>query len=447
MGLFKKIFKGIGKVFKKIGKAIKRAFKKVGKWFGKLGVFGQIALSFIPGLGPMLGGLFKGLGQGAMRLVAKGLGAKGFFGAKLVKGASWMIDTARKVVSGVKAGFKTVTSGATSFISNTTKWLGSKIPGVNKLFTQAPKSFFGPGDSVLGRVGAEVSNNFDAFKDAVGGMLKGPEGRLGLIEDQLATTKIAGVEVDYRSTTGGMNLESKSFASDPKTLELLQEKYSTEFDKLNEINDAIYKNYGGEAATRFTTLIDSSVNRFRQIDSVNPFRDTLKFVADEADYITDLIRGPQEQFQAWNDVMSGLKTSVDPSKSVLDANIGSSLKEASSLLKKPETFTGKVLQAGKDQAAALPGQLLTTGITQAAFASDPVMPEAPIRRALDIYTPRTQFTLPEQAPYGLMDASYADTGTENYYNTITNLMYPDGIQGGMYGAFTPPAYNYGFQRV
>ena len=443
MGFFKKIFKGIGKVFKKIGKAIKRAFKKVGKWFGKLGIFGQIALSFIPGLGPMLGGLFKGLGQGAMRLVTKGLQAKGFFG-KIAKGASWMIDTARKVVSGVKAGFKTVTSGATSFISNTTKWLGSKIPGVNKLFTQAPKSFFGPGDSVLGRVGAEVSNNFDAFKDAVGGMLKGPEGRLGLIEDQLATTKIAGVKVDYRSTTGGMNLEGDALATDPKTMKLMQD---AQFDKLNEINDAIYKTYGSEAGGRFTTLVDSSVNRFKQIDSVNPFRDTLKFVADEADYITDLIRGPQEQFQAWNDVMSGLKTSVDPSKSVLDANIGSSLKEASSLLKKPETFTGKVLQAGKDQAAALPGQLLTTGIAQAAFASDPVMPEAPIRRALDIYTPRTQFTLPEQAPYGLMDASYADIGTENYYNTITNLMYPDGIQGGMYGAFTPPAYNYGFQRV
>jgi hypothetical protein len=443
MGLFKKIFKGIGKVFKKIGKAIKRAFKKVGKWFGKLGIFGQIALSFIPGLGPMLGGLFKGLGQGALKLVTKGLQAKGFFG-KIAKGASWMIDTARKVVSGVKAGFKTVTSGATSFISNTTKWLGSKIPGVNKLFTQAPKSFFGPGDSVLGRVGAEVSNNFDAFKDAVGGLLEGPRGRLGLIEDQLSTTKIAGVEVDYRSTTGGMNLEGDALATDPKTMKLMQE---AQFNKLNEINEAIYKTYGSEAGGRFTTLIDSSVNRFRQIDSVNPFRDTLKFVADEADYITDLIRGPQEQFQAWNDVMSGLKTSVDPSKSVLDANIGSSLKEASSLLKKPETFTGKVLQAGKDQAAALPGQLLTTGITQAAFASDPVMPEAPIRRALDIYTPRTQFTLPEQAPYGLMDASYADTGTENYYNTITNLMYPDGIQGGMYGAFTPPAYNYGFQRV
>ena len=50
MGFFKKIFKGIGKVFKKIGKGIKSAFKKVGKWMGKLGIFGQIALSFIPGL-------------------------------------------------------------------------------------------------------------------------------------------------------------------------------------------------------------------------------------------------------------------------------------------------------------------------------------------------------------------------------------------------------------
>ena len=120
MGFFKKIFKGIGKVFKKIGKAIKRAFKKVGKWFGKLGVFGQIALSFIPGLVPMLSGIFIGLGSGAMKLLQVGLKSAN----PLVKGASWIIDTARKVVQGVQKGFKTVTSGATSFVNNTGKFLG-----------------------------------------------------------------------------------------------------------------------------------------------------------------------------------------------------------------------------------------------------------------------------------------------------------------------------------
>mgnify|MGYP003118901889 CR=1 FL=1 len=160
MGFFKKIFKGIGKVFKKIGKAIKRAFKKVGKFFGKLGIFGQIALAFTP-LGPMLQGLFRGLGQGALRVIGEGLKSAN----PLVKGASWMIDTARRVVTGVKAGFKTVTGAATSFVENTGRFLGKKM-GFD---IGGPTKFFGRGgDSVLGRVGGEITNNFNDFKDAIG---------------------------------------------------------------------------------------------------------------------------------------------------------------------------------------------------------------------------------------------------------------------------------------
>ena len=48
MGFFSKLWKGVKKTFKKIGRGIKKVFKKVGKWAGKLGVVGQIALSFIP---------------------------------------------------------------------------------------------------------------------------------------------------------------------------------------------------------------------------------------------------------------------------------------------------------------------------------------------------------------------------------------------------------------
>ena len=47
MGLFKKIFKGIGKVFKGIGKGIKKGFAKFGKFIDKLGIFGQIGIMFI----------------------------------------------------------------------------------------------------------------------------------------------------------------------------------------------------------------------------------------------------------------------------------------------------------------------------------------------------------------------------------------------------------------
>ena len=86
-----------------------------------------------------------------------------------------MLDTARKV-AGVYKGFKTVTSAATSFIKNTTKYLANKIPGIN--LSTAPDTFLGGGgDSVLGRAGAEVSNNF-AFKDTVLGM-SADGGRVG----------------------------------------------------------------------------------------------------------------------------------------------------------------------------------------------------------------------------------------------------------------------------
>ena len=62
MGFFKKIFKGVKKVFKKIGRGIKKVVKGVGKFMNKIGIVGQIALMFIPGIGPMLSTMFKGMG-------------------------------------------------------------------------------------------------------------------------------------------------------------------------------------------------------------------------------------------------------------------------------------------------------------------------------------------------------------------------------------------------
>ena len=196
MGFFKKIFKGIGKVFKKIGKGIKSAFKKVGKWMGKLGIFGQIAMSFIPGLN-IFGSLFSKLGGKALSLLSKGLagaGQKGLLGS-IVKGASWMLDTPRKILGGITKGFKTVTSAATSFVSNTTKFIGQRMG----LTTTGPTSFFGTGgDSVLGRVGTEVSNNFKSFQDTVAGTFSGVEGRAAALDKQLNVTRIGGVEIDNR---------------------------------------------------------------------------------------------------------------------------------------------------------------------------------------------------------------------------------------------------------
>ena len=71
MGLFKKIFKGIGKVFKGIGKGIKKIFKGFGKFINKLGIFGQIGMMLVmPGIAnAMMSGLAN-LGSGFMSNLA-----------------------------------------------------------------------------------------------------------------------------------------------------------------------------------------------------------------------------------------------------------------------------------------------------------------------------------------------------------------------------------------
>ena len=141
-----------------------------------------------------MGSLFSKLGGNALKLLSQGLkgaGQKGLLG-KIIKGASWMLDTPRKILGGITKGFKTVTSAATSFVSNTAKFIGQKM----NLTTTGPTSFFGTGgDSVLGRVGTEVSNNFKSFQDTVAGTFSGVEGRAAALDKQLNVTSIGGVEI------------------------------------------------------------------------------------------------------------------------------------------------------------------------------------------------------------------------------------------------------------
>ena len=166
MGFFKKIFKGIGKIFKKIGKGVKKAFKGFGKFMNKIGIVGQIAMMFIP-FGQIFAPMLQGLQSTFLNVLGQGL--KGSYGA-LAKGASYMVNAAYKTGAAIYKGYKTVTGAVTSFIGETTKFLGSKIPGFK--VKNAAGSFFGKGaDSVLGRVGTEAVSNFNGFKEALGGII------------------------------------------------------------------------------------------------------------------------------------------------------------------------------------------------------------------------------------------------------------------------------------
>ena len=117
MGFFKKIFRGVKKVFKKIGKGIKGVFKGVGKFMNKIGIVGQIALMFIPGIGPLLQGLLKGIGG----VAATALQAMGPLGQSILNGARFVISKGAEFAGAVKNTFKTVTDGVTTFASEFTK--------------------------------------------------------------------------------------------------------------------------------------------------------------------------------------------------------------------------------------------------------------------------------------------------------------------------------------
>jgi len=147
MGFFSKIFKGVKKVFKKIGKGIKKVAKKVGKFMDKIGIVGQIAMSFIlPGVG---GALLKTLG-GTLGKVAAWASTAG--GNALVQGAKAVIGTATKFVTQSARAFNTVTSGVKNFIGEVGKTALNKIPGVN--FEGAANNFFGTGGAFERAAGA-----------------------------------------------------------------------------------------------------------------------------------------------------------------------------------------------------------------------------------------------------------------------------------------------------
>ena len=123
MGFFSKIFKGVKKVFKKIGKGIKGVFKGIGKFMNKIGIAGQIALMFVPGIGPMLSGMLRGLGG----VAATALGSMGAVGNAVLTGAKFVIGKASAFAGGVKNTFRTITQGVKTFAGEFTKTALNKM--------------------------------------------------------------------------------------------------------------------------------------------------------------------------------------------------------------------------------------------------------------------------------------------------------------------------------
>jgi hypothetical protein len=118
MGLFSKLWKGVKKTFKTIFKPIKKAFKAFGKFMNKIGIVGQIAMSFIlPGIGNALLSTF---GKAAGWLASGSLGAVG-------EAAGWVLGKAVEFGRVAVQGYKTVTGAITDFIGTTGKYVGNKL--------------------------------------------------------------------------------------------------------------------------------------------------------------------------------------------------------------------------------------------------------------------------------------------------------------------------------
>ena len=152
MGFLSKLWKGVKKTVKKIFMPIKSVFKKVGKFMNKIGIVGQLAMSFIlPGIG---NALMAGFGSATAALAGGALGSIG-------KAAGWVLGKAGTFAKTLSTGFKTVTGAVTDFIGTTAKYVGGKLGiGTTQTLGQAfgQQGFGGRLTDSFTKLGDQASN-------------------------------------------------------------------------------------------------------------------------------------------------------------------------------------------------------------------------------------------------------------------------------------------------
>ena len=381
MGFFSKLWKGVKKTFKKIGKGIKKVFKKVGKWAGKLGVVGQIALSFIP-FGQLFAPLLQGFSSSFLGILGKGLASAN----PLIKGASWMVNAvnaAYKTGSAIYKGYKTVTGAVSKFIGETVGFIGSKIPGVNKVIGEnAAGSFFGTGsDSVLGRVGEQVSSDWNGFKKAVGGIV------------ELNPTK-TGLEYMERAN-------------------ILKGEYRYQDDRLSKIPTPEEIPVVDKSTTENIPVVESIPVVDKSINI--PVRESIPVV----DKSKDLQFTPNAN---GNDATYGLDLVLKE-----DAPVDT------------QSLLGRVGENFEESLYKLPGNmatsLATTAVQQEVMGEQPTIPQSEPRRALDLnYSPLSYNIGQVIANLDPLSVSPTSFYQSNDYNALmANLMNSTGVSGGAFG--------------
>lgn len=169
MGLFSKIKKGFKKIVKKVGRGIKKVAKGIGKVLGKiakpfqkLGILGQIALSFI--MPWAVGGIMKGMGY----LASSSFGT---FASGLAGNSNLFVKAAGKLAQGINFGAAKINQAYTFIsdgISKGLDWVGEQgaklKQGITNKFDAAKEWVTGTPtyDDALGK---EVFTELDDFRD------------------------------------------------------------------------------------------------------------------------------------------------------------------------------------------------------------------------------------------------------------------------------------------
>lgn len=161
--LWKKVKKGFKGIFKGIGKGLKKLLKGFGKFMGKIGIVGQLAMSFIlPGIGGMLS---KTLGKAFGGLTGKLLGSKNI----LLKGAGKMLEAGGNFAKMGHSAFKTVTDGVSSFVTEMGQAALSNIPGIKTILPNIKhKSFKAAWNNVQDEFMKNTGKVMDNFNNLVG---------------------------------------------------------------------------------------------------------------------------------------------------------------------------------------------------------------------------------------------------------------------------------------
>ena len=285
MGFLKKLFKGVKKVVKKIGRGIKKVAKGFAKAFGKLGVLGQVALMFIPGVGQVLSGMLGTMGAGVANFVSTTFGAVGKAAVGGFKAIMGGIKAAKGAMGKV---FGTVTDAITGSVDWITKTasggkfqkFGDMFEGFKGWVQDTGKKIFGP---------------------------KTPTGVSDVVSDDLYGIK-RGLELgppDTSFDTGGSLLDVQ------KTYSVADQKVINQMKELSDYPN-IQESLTSKLSPEGKSMFDSPKFEYKQkslserISTGGDIGKTFKF-----DYGQDIVDDTDAtKNSVWNDIVSQGKEEV-----------------------------------------------------------------------------------------------------------------------------------------